>query len=79
MLPVTDCDAAEFKGAEVDDELRFEPSSYCANSCCLEVALAPRTGKVYVRNSQNPGAQMAFSAEEWRAFLAGVKSNEFDI
>jgi hypothetical protein len=36
-------------------------------------------GKVYVRNSQNPGTQIAFSGEEWRAFLAGVKSNEFDV
>lgn len=63
----------------MDDEPSFERSSYCANSCCLEVALVPRLGKVYVRNSQSPGAQIAFSAEEWRAFLAGVKSKEFDI
>lgn len=63
----------------MDDELSFERSSFCANSCCLEVALIPGRGKVYVRNSQNPGTRMEFSAEEWRAFLAGVKSNEFDI
>lgn len=70
----------EFKGVEeVDDELNFERSSFCANSCCLEVALVPRTGKVYVRNSRNPGTLMTFSAEEWRAFLAGAKGNEFDI
>lgn len=63
----------------MDDELCFERSSYCANSCCLEVALVPRLGKIYVRNSKNPGTQIAFSTEEWRAFLAGVKSKEFDI
>lgn len=63
----------------MDDELSFERSSYCANSCCLEVALVPRTGKIYVRSSQNPGTQIAFSAEEWRAFLAGAKNNEFDL
>jgi hypothetical protein len=34
---------------------------------------------IYLRNSQNPGTQMAFSAEEWRAFLAGAKNNEFDV
>jgi hypothetical protein len=67
------------KGVEVNDELSFERSSYCANSCCLEVALVPGMGKVYVRNSQNPGTRIAFSEEEWRAFLAGVKSNEFDV
>lgn len=63
----------------MDDELSFERSSYCASSCCLEVALALQANTVYVRNSQNPGIQITFSAEEWRAFLAGAKSNEFDI
>ena len=63
----------------MDDELSFERSSYCANSCCLEVALVPRTGKIHVRNSQDPGTQIAFSTEEWRAFLAGAKNNEFDL
>jgi Domain of unknown function (DUF397) len=63
----------------VDDGLSFERSSYCANSCCVEVAMVRQTGNVLVRNSQNPDAQIAFSAAEWRAFLAGVKSNEFDV
>lgn len=63
----------------MDDELIFERSSYCANSCCLEVALETGAGKIHVRNSLDPGTRIAFSAEEWRAFLAGVKNNEFDI
>jgi hypothetical protein len=67
------------KGEEVDDELSFERSSYCATSCCLEVALVHRKGKIYLRNSQNPGTQIEFSTDEWRAFLAGAKSNEFDV
>jgi hypothetical protein len=71
--------ATKSKGVEVDDELSFERSSYCATSCCLEVALVPRTGKVYLRNSRDPGARMEFSTDEWRAFLAGAKSNEFDV
>jgi hypothetical protein len=71
--------AMEIKGVEVNDELSFERSSYCANSCCLEVARESRTGKIYVRNSQSPGTRITFTAEEWRAFLAGVKSNEFDV
>lgn len=62
----------------MDGELTFERSSYCANSCCVEVAQAPHVGKVYVRNSADPAARIEFSAEEWRAFLAGVKGNEFD-
>ncbi|MET1085900.1 MAG: DUF397 domain-containing protein [Arthrobacter sp.] len=63
----------------MDDAVSFERSSYCANSCCVEVAMMRQTGKVLVRNSQNPHDQIAFSAEEWRAFLAGVKSNEFEV
>lgn len=69
----------DFGGEEMDDELNFTRSSYCGGeSCCLEVALAPQSGLVYVRNSQKPAAQVAFSTEEWRAFLAGAKNNEFD-
>jgi hypothetical protein len=63
----------------VDDELSFERSSYCANSCCVEVALVPHMGKIHIRNSQNASQQIEFSVEEWRAFLTGVKSDEFDV
>ena len=63
----------------MDDELSFERSSYCSSSCCLEVAMVPRTGKIFVRNSQEPGTRIVFSEDEWRVFLAGVKSNEFDV
>jgi hypothetical protein len=61
----------------VDEELSFKRSSYCASSCCLEVALVQRV--IYVRNSQDPATRIAFSAEEWRSFLAGAKNNEFDF
>ncbi|MDQ0824571.1 hypothetical protein QFZ60_000744 [Arthrobacter sp. B2I5] len=61
------------------DAVRFERSSYCANSCCVEVAVVSRAGIVLVRSSQVPDAQITFSAEEWRAFLAGVKNGEFEV
>ena len=63
----------------MDDGLSFERSSYCANSCCVEVAMVHQTGKVILRSSQVPDVQISFSAEEWKAFLAGVRSDEFDI
>lgn len=63
----------------MDDKLSFTRSSYCASSCCVEVARVPEKGKVLVRNSQAVGERIEFSVEEWRAFLAGVKSNEFDL
>lgn len=44
---------------------------------CVEVA---RVGGVYaVRDSKHPhGAPLVFDRDEWRAFLDGVKSGEFD-
>lgn len=63
----------------MDHKPDFQRSSFCASSCCLEVALLPGMGKVFVRNSQDPGTVMEFSAEEWGVFLAGAKNDEFDI
>jgi hypothetical protein len=63
----------------MDDKLSFQRSSYCASNCCVEVTRVPAAGKVLVRNSQAAGEQIEFSVEEWRAFLAGVKRNEFDV
>jgi hypothetical protein len=45
---------------------------------CVEVA-ALRDGGLAVRDSKDPeGARLAFTAEEWAAFTAGVKAGEFD-
>jgi hypothetical protein len=46
---------------------------------CVEVAeLAD--GQRLVRDSKNPdGAVLAFGTAHWAAFLAGVKSGEFDL
>jgi hypothetical protein len=36
-------------------------------------------GVTLVRDSKNPdGPELAFTAQEWQAFLHGVKNNEFD-
>ena len=63
----------------MNDNPSFKRSSFCANNCCVEVARVPKVGKVIVRNSQAVGEQIEFSVEEWRAFLAGIKSGEFDV
>lgn len=51
-----------------------------SNSACVEVA--PVEGGVMVRDSkQNEGPQqphLFFTADEWSAFLHGVKEGEFD-
>lgn len=54
-------------------------SSYSmgAGSTCVEVSIA--ADAVRVRDSKNPtGPVLNFTRKEWRAFLLGVRSNEFE-
>ncbi len=52
-------------------------SSFCTTASCVEVA--HQTGVVYVRDTKvENGPVLAFSTEEWAAFVAGVKVGEFD-
>lgn len=58
----------------------WKKSSFCGESGCVEVAVSP-TG-VHVRDSKQERASdsvLQFTADEWRAFVAGVKSGEFDL
>jgi hypothetical protein len=49
-----------------------------ANGNCLEVA-ALAGGMIGVRNSRDPdGAVLAFTRDEWHAFIGGVRNGEFD-
>ncbi|MFI5934904.1 DUF397 domain-containing protein [Actinoplanes sp. NPDC051494] len=52
-------------------------SSKCANGNCIEVA---KVGESYlIRDSSRPDEQpLTFLADEWRAFVAGVKDGEFE-
>jgi len=46
---------------------------------CVEVAQLP-AAVVAVRDSKDPdGPKPAFSPQEWRAFVAGVKAGEFGL
>lgn len=69
-------------------------SSFCSKHacCCVEVladfsmplpgdkeVVAGSSG-VIVRNASSPDAgHSTFTAEEWRAFVRGVKAGEFDL
>ncbi|MFF3444059.1 DUF397 domain-containing protein [Streptosporangium sp. NPDC002721] len=45
---------------------------------CMEVA-ANLPGVVAVRDSKNPcGHKLLFTPAEWRSFIGGVKTGEFD-
>ena len=44
---------------------------------CVEVALLPG-GRVGVKNSKSDSAPHVYTADEWKAFIVGVKDGEFD-
>jgi hypothetical protein len=45
---------------------------------CVEVALSPE--EITVRDSKDrQGPVLVFTPAEWRAFLAGVRADEFDL
>ncbi|WP_328471715.1 DUF397 domain-containing protein [Streptomyces sp. NBC_00448] len=62
---------------------RWFTSSYSANGGqCVEVAanLAASRGIVPVRDSKDPGGPvLAFPAEAFASFVAGVKAGEFPL
>jgi hypothetical protein len=61
------------------EELNWKTSSYSSgNGQCVETAKLP-DGGMAVRDTKNrDGASLRFTKDEWRAFISGVKNNEFD-
>ena len=57
---------------------KWHKSSRCASGNCVEVAKVD--GQYLIRDSKNPDRPAhAFTAEEWHAFVAGVKGDEFSF
>lgn len=50
-------------------------SSFCSSATCVEVRIDEEV--VYVKHSGATGS-IAFTADEWDAFLAGARAGEFD-
>ena len=59
--------------------IEFRTSSYCNFGDCVEVGTSP-DGSVIVRDSKDDdrSVSLAFTREEWIAFVRGVKAGEFD-
>jgi Domain of unknown function (DUF397) len=57
----------------------FRTSSFCTLGNCVEVGRAA-DGAILVRDTKDRTQQaLAFTDEEWAAFVAGVKAGEFDL
>ena len=55
---------------------QWQKSSYCGTNACVEVAQT--SDAVLIRDSKNPQvAPLAFTADEWVAFVKGIKAGEF--
>jgi hypothetical protein len=51
-------------------------SSRCGSTACVEVAKVE--DQYLIRDSKNPdAAALAFTADEWKAFVEGVNAGEF--
>ncbi len=60
-----------------EDSIRWRKSSRCESGTCVEVAHID--GTIAIRDSKDlHGSVLTFSAEEWAAFVAGVRNGEFD-
>jgi Domain of unknown function (DUF397) len=68
-------DTASF---EPQSDLPWKKSFISGAGNCVEVAITSKV--VYVRTSRDQsGPRLRFSLDEWRCFVTGVKSNEFDL
>jgi hypothetical protein len=59
--------------------IHWKKSSWSGSIECVEVARS-NGDCVLVRHSKDPhGPVLRYTAAEWRAFVAGVKDDEFDV
>jgi hypothetical protein len=59
-------------------DLGWQKSSASSDGACVEVRI--EVDVVRIRDDKDrKGPALAFSHDEWRAFLAGVRLGEFDI
>lgn len=63
----------------MSNELIYKTSRYCPDGNCVEAA-AMSDGAVAIRDSKDRNKPPhIFTAEEWEAFVAGVKDGDFDF
>jgi hypothetical protein len=55
----------------------WRTSSFCSFGNCVGVRFGA-DGWVYVTDTERPEFRIAFTEQEWRDFVAGVRAGEFD-
>lgn len=56
----------------------YRVSSFCSFGDCVEVGQLPG-GVISVRDTKDRSTSLVFTADEWSAFVSGVKNGEFDL
>jgi len=64
---------------DVDRELTWRTANSCGNGACVEIARDGQDWLVRDTKDGGAGANLRFTAEEWRAFVEGVRAGEFDL
>ena len=65
-------------GNNDDSQRRWRKSALCSTSGCVEVA--EERGQYLLRDSKDPeGPVLTFTRAEWDAFVAGVRSGDFEF
>jgi Domain of unknown function (DUF397) len=68
----------QFADGETSTGPQWVRPAACSVGACVEVAFY--AGAILVRDSKNPSsASLSYTPVEWRAFIAGVKSGQFDL
>jgi hypothetical protein len=63
----------------MDDNLMWFKSTFSSgNGQCVECAHLSDGGMAVRDTKKRSGGDLRFTADEWKAFLAGVRSGEFD-
>jgi hypothetical protein len=57
----------------------FRKASGCSDKSCVEVAITADVIGVRDSKDNGRGPVLAFTCEEWAAFLAGATKGEFDL
>ena len=57
----------------------FRKADNCGDKDCVEVAIAGDVVGLRDSKDNGSGPVLAFTADEWAAFLGGAKGGEFDL